>query len=261
LQLLPGEFRLYDDSVELERSHKPMGGRQQKTYRGRRDQIVRRDFLKVAGAIAIGGAASGCAAPGAAGEDGIGASGGYILVDKKKCQGCVSCMLACSLVNEGQASLSLSRIQVIQNSFEKWPDDVTVEQCRQCADPACVTVCPTGAMRADPEFGNVRRVDADRCIGCGSCAKACPYTPARPVLAADENFNGATKSRKCDLCAGARYHWDTSGGGPGGKQACVAVCPVGAIMFTTKLPIQKGDAGYKVNLRKGSWKKLGYPVS
>jgi protein NrfC len=43
-----------------------------------------------------------------------------------------------------------------------------------------------------------------------------------------------------------------------GKQACVEVCPVGAIEFTKQTPQQKGDAGYKVNLRGESWKKLGY---
>ena len=42
-------------------------------------------------------------------------SDGYILVDTKKCQGCVSCMLACSLVHEGLESQSLSRIQIIQD--------------------------------------------------------------------------------------------------------------------------------------------------
>ena len=168
-------------------------------------------------------------------------------------------MLACSLVNEGQVNLSLSRIQVIQNSFEKWPDDVTIEQCRQCVEPACVKACPTEALEADPEYGNVRRVDAEKCIGCGSCVQACPYTPSRPVLAPDENSDDNLKSRKCDLCAHAPFHWDNAGGGPGGKQACVEVCPVGAIEFTTRVPKQEGDSGYKVNLRDETWSTLGYP--
>jgi protein NrfC len=45
-----------------------------------------------------------------------------------------------------------------------------------------------------------------------------------------------------------------------GKQACVEVCPLKAIQFTKKIPEQKGDTGYKVNLRGESWKKLGYPT-
>jgi protein NrfC len=66
------------------------------------------------------------------------------------------------------------------------------------------------------------------------------------------------RALKCDLCADAPY-WNGKGG-PKGKQACVEVCPLGAIQFTKKIPEQKGDTGYKVNLRGESWKKLGYPT-
>ena len=221
----------------------------------------RRNFLKLAGIVVIGGGAGNCTTSITAQKDRIPVSVGYILVDTKKCQGCVSCMLACSLVHEGETNLSLSRIQVIQNSFEKWPDDVTIEQCRQCVDPACVKACPKEALKADPKYGNVRIVNANKCIGCGLCVEACPYTPSRPVVAPDKDFNDDIKSRKCDLCANAQYHWDKQGGGPGGKQACVEVCPVGAIKFTKKIPVQEGDVGYNINLQGKSWKKLGYPVS
>jgi protein NrfC len=186
---------------------------------------------------------------------------GYLLVDIKKCQGCMSCMLACSLIHEGVEGLSLSRIQIMQNSFASFPDDLTIAQCRQCVDPACVKVCPTGALRADARCGNVRMVDKEKCIGCGRCYGACPYTPSRAFLAADKAYDNVAKSRKCDLCADAPYHWDEAGGGPDGKQACVAVCPVGAIMFTKEIPTQEGDAGYKVNLRDDVWASLGYPTS
>ena len=121
-------------------------------------------------------------------------------------------------------------------------------------------VCPVGALTADAGQGNVRLVDAEKCIGCGACFGACPFTPSRAFLAADAAFDDEAKSRKCDLCANAAYHWDAAGGGPGGKQACVAVCPVGAIMFTTKIPKQEGDKGYQVDLRDRNWGKLGYPT-
>ena len=107
--------------------------------------ISRRDFLKISGSIIIAAGFGSCYV--------IPVSGGYILVDPKKCQGCVSCMLACSLVHEGVENLSLSRIQVIQNSLGKWPDDLTIEQCRQCADPVCVKACQSGALKANPEYG------------------------------------------------------------------------------------------------------------
>jgi len=185
---------------------------------------------------------------------------GYLLVDIEKCQGCLTCMLACSLIHEGVEGLSLSRIQIMQNPFESFPDDLTIGQCRQCLDPACVKVCPTGALRADARHGNVRVVDREVCIGCGLCYGACPYTPSRAFLAADRAYDDRAKSRKCDLCANAPYHWDEAGGGPDGKQACVAVCPVGAIAFTKEVPRQEGDGGYKVDLRGPSWGRLGYPT-
>ena len=169
-------------------------------------------------------------------------------------------MLACSLVHEGVESLSLSRIQIIQNSFKAFPADVTIETCRQCVDPACVKACPADALKANPKYGNVRIVDRDKCIGCGACFEACPFRPSRAVVIADEPFKRETKSRKCDLCADTPYHWDQAGGGPKGLQACVEVCPVRAIQFSRTIPIQEGDAGYKVNLRDGNWRRLGYPT-
>ena len=172
----------------------------------------------------------------------------------------MSCMLACSLVHEGGENLSLSRIQVIQDPFGKWPHDVTVEQCRQCVEAYCVKACPVGALKANPRFGNIRMVDADACTGCGECFEACPYMPSRSVIGPDERYLNNEKARKCDLCAGAAFHWDPIGGGPKGKQACVEVCPVKAIKFTDQLPPQEGDSGYKVNLRDWKWAALGYPM-
>ena len=97
------------------------------------------------------------------------------------------------------------------------------------------------------------------CIGCGACVEACSYIPARLMVVRDDKFENESKDRKCNLCANAPYHWEPNGGGPRGKQACVEVCPVGAIKFTTKVPKQEGDSGYKVNLRDSAWFDLGYP--
>ena len=211
--------------------------------------VSRRDFLKYSGMVIVGSSMLGCIGPG----DNK-ATWGFLLVDMKKCQGCASCMLACSLVHEGVISMSRSRIQILQNSFEKWPDDLTISQCRQCVDAACLKVCPTGALHRDLFAGNVATVNIKKCIGCKQCVNACPYPPSRAIWNAEEKH-----SQKCDLCANSPYLGEK--GGPNGKKACLEICPVNAIIFTKVIPDQQGDEGYNVNLRDEQWEKLGFPRS
>jgi len=207
--------------------------------------ISRRDFLKVSGLTLAGVCVVGC-------EIGTGkAKLGYLLVDMKKCQGCMSCMLACSLVHHGEENLSLSRIQILQNPQGSFPEDLVIAQCRQCVEPACVAVCPVNALKKDPNYENIIMVDEEACIGCKSCVSACPHKPGRTIW----NFND-NHSQKCDLCAKTPY-WNSIGG-LNGKKACVEICPMDAIIFTTQTPVQEGDEGYSVNLRGEEWERFGY---
>lgn len=219
-------------------------------------ELSRRGFLRLSKDVLIGIGAGGALTHIVWPDKGLAAipaSEGYLLVDIKKCQGCISCMLACSLAHEGAVNLSLSRIQILQDSFKGWPDDLTIEQCRQCVEPACVEACPEGALFADPEHGNVRRVCKSKCIGCMSCVEACPFPPGRAIWNTQEDH-----AQKCDLCSDTPYFEEE--GGPRGKQACVEVCPVGAVKFVEEIPRQDGDEGYKVNLREPVWRFLGYPL-
>ena len=173
------------------------------------------------------------------------ASAAYLVVDPLKCSGCTSCMLACSMVHDKKASLSASRIQISQTPLTAFPLDVDVHQCRQCTDPLCVQNCPTGACQVDVANGNVRTIDQSKCIGCQTCLTSCPQVPHRTVWNAETN-----KSVKCDLCADAPYLGQQ--GGPGGKQACVMACPMGALSVVTETPNQRDLEGYVVNLRKNA---------
>jgi len=213
-------------------------------------EITRRQFL--AGAGALGAAAL---LPGhlLAIPNSIPDSEGFLVVDLKKCQGCGTCMMACALAHSGAASYSLSRIQIQQDSFVNWPDDIFMAVCRQCRDAPCVAVCPVRPVRANkpnPERGNVRMIDPDLCIGCKMCLARCPYTPSRIQWNVE-----LQKSQKCDLCVDTPYLGEK--GGPGGTQACVKVCPVNAIRFVAKMPDQGSEESYFVNLRGPAWSKLG----
>ncbi len=93
--------------------------------------------------------------------------------------------------------------------------------CLHCEQPACVTVCPTGASYKRAEDGIVL-VDEDKCIGCKLCSWACPYG-AREYSAVE----GVMK--KCTLCVDRIYneHLDVTERQP----ACVQACPTRARHF------------------------------
>jgi protein NrfC len=213
-------------------------------------KITRRQFLIGTGAL---GAAFFLPGRLLAIPNTIADSKGFLVVDLKKCQGCGTCMMACALAHSGIASYSLSRIQIQQDSFADWPDDLAMAICRQCQDAPCVAVCPVRPVRANkqnPKQGNVRMIDQSLCIGCKMCLTRCPYTPTRIQWNSE-----LQKSQKCDLCVETPYLEEK--GGPGGTQACIRVCPVNAIALTTKMPDQGSDESYNVNLRDHVWSKLG----
>jgi protein NrfC len=212
-------------------------------------KVLRREFLVGSGAAIAAGALGVCAPEAATAlaqtvaKPTYAASTGYIVYDSRLCLGCQSCMFACSLTHEGEASPSLSRIQIIRDapSFTKYPYDVVMSVCRQCVSPLCVQNCPTGACHVDASYGNVRMIDQSKCIGCKACINACPQRPHRTIWNPVKN-----KSAKCDLCANAPY-WSEKGG-PAGSQACIQNCPAKALKLVREAPPQSDIAGYDVNL-------------
>ena len=135
-------------------------------------RVSRRDFLVAGGTVAavdalIATTPAKAVVPASPAAEGTSypASRGYLVYDSKKCAGCTTCMLSCSLVHYGVQNLSRSRIQIIQDSFGKFPNDVQIAPCRQCKAPVCVQNCPVGAAFVDAENGNVRRIDSEKCIG------------------------------------------------------------------------------------------------
>lgn len=214
----------------------------------RRDIVVGGGTVIASGALAASTPAIALAAAEAV-ESSYPLSAGYLVYDSRRCAGCQSCMIACSLVHDGFASISLSRIQVSRAILTSYPYDIQISVCRQCPEPMCVKSCPAGACHVSAANGNVRMIDAAKCIGCGECLKACPHSPHRTV------WNpAANKSAKCDLCANAPYF--SKKGGPAGSQACVTTCPVGALKLVAELPRQTDISGYDVNLEAPPQSKM-----
>jgi Fe-S-cluster-containing dehydrogenase component len=93
--------------------------------------------------------------------------------------------------------------------------------CLHCEEPACVTVCPTGASYKRAEDGIVL-VDEDKCIGCQLCSWACPY-------GAREYSEVEGVMKKCTLCIDRIYNENLAE--EDRQPACVQACPTRARHF------------------------------
>ena len=135
--------------------------------------------------------------------------------DMTRCVGCRACQVACKDKNRLDVGMIWRRARTYETGeFPKVAMYNYASTCNHCGHPACVTVCPTGAMYK-AEDGTVIHDDA-MCIGCQSCMNICPYG----VPQFDEEKSIV---RKCDACASLRAK--------GQKPACVDACPSRALDF------------------------------
>jgi anaerobic dimethyl sulfoxide reductase subunit B (iron-sulfur subunit) len=145
--------------------------------------------------------------------------------DADRCVSCKACIMACkdkydtfvgtkfrSLVDYGGGSW-------VEQDGLMIPKDIYVHgisySCMHCAAPACIPSCPVEAIYKREEDGIVF-INQDTCIGCGSCAAACPY--GAPRLLPEQGIYG-----KCDFC---RDYIDE-----GGSPACVDACLMRCLDF------------------------------
>ena len=106
------------------------------------------------------------------------------IFDGKRCTGCKTCVLACKDNKDLSAEISFRKVYEYgggtwSQSDGLWSNDafgyyVSVA-CNHCDSPACMAKCPQGAISKDPDTGIVNN-DPEKCIGCGTCAIACPYS-------------------------------------------------------------------------------------
>jgi Fe-S-cluster-containing dehydrogenase component len=135
-------------------------------------------------------------------------------IDTKRCVGCNACVLACKAEN-GLPSNGFRDWIVTETRgvFPHLTQEIRSERCNHCADPPCVTCCPTGASHV--EDGGVVLVDHSMCSGCKACLATCPYQ-ARYV-------HSDGYADKCTFC----IHRVRRGQLP----ACVSTCPTKALTF------------------------------
>ncbi|GGY98575.1 MULTISPECIES: DMSO/selenate family reductase complex B subunit [Shewanella] len=145
--------------------------------------------------------------------------------DTKKCNGCKACHIACK--DKFDAAVDVKPRRVYEYSggtfVEGANNTVTCNVftyymsvgCNHCSEPVCTKACPTGAMHKRNSDGFVK-VEESLCIGCGSCARACPYD-------APQLDNDRKVMVKCDGC----YERVAQGL----KPLCVAGCTQRALDF------------------------------
>ncbi len=151
-------------------------------------------------------AEGGSAEAGAAADGQVG-----FLVKPHNCINCQACVEACRKFNKiPKEEPSWRKV----TKYAKEDQSVFVStSCMHCAEPACATVCPAGAITKG-EAGIVS-VNPDRCIGCKYCYQACPFSVPQ--------YNSQSMV-KCDCCLG-------NGVKPGEEPHCAEACNFGALHF------------------------------
>lgn len=197
-----------------------------------RDRLSRRGFLKgLAGALGAGALTLVSGKPAAASGPVSKGEVFGVLVDLTRCISCRACSRACVKANDlepADTGSDVSPSHLERLAHDKWSIVNTVpgaskpvgvkRQCMHCLEPACVSVCPVGALH-QTELGPVI-YRADRCIGCRYCMMTCPFEVPR----FDWHSGFTPVIGKCQFCAQQRLF-------KGLAPACADACPTGALKF------------------------------
>src|SRR6202166_663840 len=135
-----------------------------------------------------------------------------LILDLKNCTRCDACVNACADAHDGITRLVRDGLR-----FENY---LVATSCRQCRDPLCMVGCPVGSIR---RRNSLEVIIEDWCVGCGLCARNCPYGNINlhpfQVMNEDPDHPGRTKAfvkhkaTSCDLCTNLA------------EPSCVYACP------------------------------------
>lgn len=143
-----------------------------------------------------------------------------LLYDATLCIGCKQCEKACSEKNKlpyddniaAEEKQSEHKFTVVLTKGDKFMRRL----CMNCAEPACASVCPVGALHKTA-LGPVV-YEENRCMGCRYCMVACPFGVPKY-----EWNKVLPRVQKCTMCS------DRVSAGQ--QTACAEACPTGATKF------------------------------
>ncbi|MDA8563778.1 cyclic nucleotide-binding domain-containing protein [Mariniblastus sp.] len=150
-----------------------------------------------------------------------------LVLDLEACTRCDECVKACADTHDGVTRLVREGLR-----FDKF---LVASACRSCTDPYCMVGCPVDSIHRE---GSLEIKIEDHCIGCGLCAKNCPYgninmvefdeagSPYQPGM---ETAVVANQATTCDLCKSVGV--DASN--PRDEVSCVYACPHNAAFRMT----------------------------
>lgn len=153
-------------------------------------------------------------------------------LDIDKCSACGACAIACMDQNDIDVELLESPFRVVSDVETNEKINFVSIACFHCDDAPCISACPCGCLSKDEESG-LTLYNTELCIGCHSCAMACPFGAP--------SFSKEGKMQKCDGCIVRLKN--------GMEPACVRTCPTKALTCTT-------EDEYKEDHIKRSIKKI-----
>ena len=157
-------------------------------------------------------------------------------LDADRCSACGACAVACMDQNNADPVTRGTQLRIAGSAEDKEKQAYMSVSCFHCDDAPCIMACPSGCLYKDEETG-FTLFDSANCIGCRSCALACPF--GAPVFGADG------KMHKCDGCI-TRVRC-------GLKPACVRNCPTLALRIM-------GESEFDKQLKGRSLRKLSQHI-
>ncbi|MGD0434829.1 MAG: cyclic nucleotide-binding domain-containing protein [Bryobacteraceae bacterium] len=122
-----------------------------------------------------------------------------LVLDLERCTRCDACVRACADAHDGVTRLI--------REGQRFDHYLVATSCRHCRDPLCMVGCPVGSIR---RRNSLEVIIENWCIGCGMCAKNCPYgnITLHPFnVMEDDPMNPGhrkavvkQKAASCDLC-------------------------------------------------------------